>query len=76
MTRALVARIKRLEQRNKPPRRTHTSVVQFNAQGHLIGRMPKSGRYMAVTNFGTADEWAALLTLQQARLINEGTAHE
>jgi hypothetical protein len=31
---------------------------------------------MAVTDFGTADEWAALLAQQQAKLINEGTAHE
>ena len=76
MAHALAARIKRLEQRNKPPRRTHASVVLFNAKGHLIGPMPTPGRYMAVTDFGTADEWAALLAQQQAKLINEGTAHE
>lgn len=70
--RGLAARIKRLEKRAQPQRRTHGAVARFTPQGQLIGTMPK-GPCMIVTDHGSDDEWQAALLAQQARLINEAS---
>lgn len=67
--RGLAARIKRLEQRARPQRRTHGSVARFTPEGRLVGPMPKAKRIMCVTDFGTDDQWSEQLEAQQARLI-------
>ena len=66
--RGLAARIKRLEKRAQPQRRTHGSVARFTPEGRLVGTMPK-GPCMIVTDHGSDDEWQAALLAQQARLI-------
>ena len=70
--RGLAARIKRLERRAQPQRRTHGSVARFTPEGKLIGTMPKVP-CMIVTDHGSDDEWQAALLAQQARLINEAS---
>jgi hypothetical protein len=66
--RGLAARIKRLEQRARPPSRISNTVARFTTEGQLIGTLPK-GPCMVVTDHGTDEEWSASLRAQQIRLI-------
>lgn len=68
-TRALKARLKKLEAKNEPPQRMQSNVARFTPEGRLVGDAPTSKRLLIVTDFGTDDEWQAAAIAQQTKLI-------
>ncbi|MEC3863433.1 hypothetical protein VK792_19305 [Mesobacterium sp. TK19101] len=71
MTRALAARVKRLEQRSEPPRRIQSAAVYFDPEtDRILTPQPLPKKIMLVPRWASDEAWAEAAIEQQTRLIN------